>query len=195
MLEQAWHAHHGTLCRGVSWDRQPLSELQVGGWLAVCWVHELRGSPLQPAGDYQPCCLLLFWRRRLHTASAGWGWRPCAACWRRTTPAGQVRAGSLCCWLRQGLVACLWAEECHHGQCEHRLHSVFAAGGMPDLLLWHPGRRAAMLSEVKGPRDQLSDQQLAWLHVLADGGLEVEVLKVVEPGAGGKPKGKKRRRL
>jgi Fanconi-associated nuclease 1 len=62
---------------------------------------------------------------------------------------------------------------------------------MPDLLLWHPGRREAKLAEVKGPRDRLSDQQRAWMNSLADAGLRAEVLKVAEPGQGG---GKKRRR-
>ena len=58
------------------------------------------------------------------------------------------------------------------------------SGGMPDLLLWHPQRRAAVLSEVKGPRDRLSDQQRAWMIALTAAGLEVEVLKVREPAAG-----------
>lgn len=40
---------------------------------------------------------------------------------------------------------------------------------MPDLLLWHAGQRAAKLSEVKGPRDRLSDQQRAWMAALAGG--------------------------
>ncbi len=40
---------------------------------------------------------------------------------------------------------------------------------MPDLLLWHAGRRAAKLSEVKGPRDRLSDQQRAWMAALSGG--------------------------
>ncbi len=53
-------------------------------------------------------------------------------------------------------------------------------GGMPDLLLWRPADRRAKLSEVKGPRDRLSEQQRAWTAALAAAGLEVEVLKVVE---------------
>ncbi|KFM28553.1 Fanconi-associated nuclease 1-like protein [Auxenochlorella protothecoides] len=57
------------------------------------------------------------------------------------------------------------------------------AGGMPDLLLWNPARLKAKLVEVKGPRDRLSEQQRAWAHALTQGGLEVEVLKVVEPKA------------
>ena len=51
---------------------------------------------------------------------------------------------------------------------------------MPDLLLWRPSDRRAKLSEVKGPRDRLSEQQRAWAAALSDAGLEVEVLKVVE---------------
>lgn len=48
-------------------------------------------------------------------------------------------------------------------------------GGMPDLLLWHVGQRRAKASEVKGPRDRLSEQQRAWAAALAAGGLDVEV--------------------
>ena len=69
---------------------------------------------------------------------------------------------------------------------------------MPDLLLWHEGRRAAKLAEVKGPRDRLSDQQRAWMAALSDAGLEAVVLKVKEPGknggGGGASGARKRRR-
>lgn len=61
--------------------------------------------------------------------------------------------------------------------------SVPFAGGMPDLLLWHPGRNEAKLSEVKGPRDTLSMQQRAWLNALSAVGLQAEVFKVIEPGS------------
>ena len=57
---------------------------------------------------------------------------------------------------------------------------------MPDLLLWNNERKALMLSEVKGPRDTLSMQQLAWLAALSDAGIRVEVLKVKEPAKLGK---------
>ncbi|GIM13787.1 hypothetical protein Vretimale_16849, partial [Volvox reticuliferus] len=53
-------------------------------------------------------------------------------------------------------------------------------GGMPDLLLWRPERGDAMVSEVKGPRDRLSDQQRAWLAALSAAGVRAEVLRVVE---------------
>lgn len=53
--------------------------------------------------------------------------------------------------------------------------SVDCAGGMPDLLLWHPEHRRAKASEVKGPRDRLSEQQRAWAAALSAGGMDVEV--------------------
>ncbi|CAN4090736.1 unnamed protein product [Withania somnifera] len=55
------------------------------------------------------------------------------------------------------------------------------SSGMPDLLLWrfHDDYRGeAKLVEVKGPRDRLSEQQLAWLFFLMDCGFSVEVCKV-----------------
>ena len=61
-----------------------------------------------------------------------------------------------------------------------------SAGGMPDLLLWHPLKRKAKLSEVKGPRDRLSDQQRVWIAAITAAGLEVEVCKVQEPKSGAK---------
>lgn len=60
------------------------------------------------------------------------------------------------------------------------------------MLLWHPGRKTAKLSEVKGPRDTLSMQQRAWLNALTAAGIQAEVLKVVEPGTA--LKGRKRSR-
>lgn len=65
-------------------------------------------------------------------------------------------------------------------------------GGMPDLLLWKPGAGEAKLSEVKGPRDRLSDAQRAWFHALTAVGVQCEVLRIREPdsssskGKGGK---------
>ena len=51
---------------------------------------------------------------------------------------------------------------------------------MPDLLLWREADKSAKVSEVKGPRDRLSEQQRAWAAALSASGLAVEVLKVVE---------------
>jgi hypothetical protein len=38
----------------------------------------------------------------------------------------------------------------------------------------------AKLVEVKGPRDRLSDQQHAWIVILLDAGVSVQVCKVLE---------------
>jgi Fanconi-associated nuclease 1 len=38
----------------------------------------------------------------------------------------------------------------------------------------------AKLVEVKGPRDRLSEQQRAWIVILLNAGLSVEVCKVLE---------------
>lgn len=80
-------------------------------------------------------------------------------------------------------------------------------GGMPDLLLWRTPKNSstmcslcnchgsevplginqgqlpqgdAKLVEVKGPRDRLSEQQRAWIYLLMEAGLQVEVCKVIE---------------
>lgn len=121
-LAASWESHRGCMCRGVSWDRWELAELQL--------IAECVGGP----GLAAVC-------RLLAQDHGGWG------------------------------------------------------GGMPDLLLWHPERRVAKLSEVKGPRDRLSDQQRAWIAALSEAGVAVEVLKVVEPGVGkGKGKGRGQRK-
>lgn len=44
---------------------------------------------------------------------------------------------------------------------------------MPDLLLWSTEGQRAKLSEIKGPRDRLSDQQRAWAAALTAAGLQV----------------------
>lgn len=48
-------------------------------------------------------------------------------------------------------------------------------GGIPDLFLWHPGRREVMFSEVKSENDRLSDAQRLWIHVLTGAGITVEL--------------------
>lgn len=45
-------------------------------------------------------------------------------------------------------------------------------------------RGEAKLVEVKGPRDRLSEQQRAWILVLMDAGLCVEVCKIIEQPKG-----------
>ncbi|KAI9803493.1 MAG: hypothetical protein M1825_001836 [Sarcosagium campestre] len=52
-------------------------------------------------------------------------------------------------------------------------------GGMPDLFLWHVGRKEVMFSEVKSENDRLSDTQRLWIHVLTAAGLRVELCNAV----------------
>ena len=61
-----------------------------------------------------------------------------------------------------------------------RIPYVRCAGGMPDLLLWRPSDRRAKLSEVKGPRDRLSEQQRAWAAALSGAGLQVLLSALVD---------------
>ena len=60
------------------------------------------------------------------------------------------------------------------GCCRYR-QDLASPGGMPDLLLWRPATQDAKLSEVKGPRDSLSNQQRAWIAALLAAGLDCEV--------------------
>ena len=71
---------------------------------------------------------------------------------------------------------------------EQWLTAPWYSGGMPDLLLWNVSTCKAKLSEVKGPRDRLSEQQRAWINALTDAEVDVEVLKVIEPRVGKAPK-------
>ena len=58
------------------------------------------------------------------------------------------------------------------------------ATAAPDVVLDTENYKfEAMLVEVKGPRDRLSDKQRAWLAALGQGGLRVEVFRVHEPPA------------
>ncbi|GJN29527.1 hypothetical protein PR202_gb17755 [Eleusine coracana subsp. coracana] len=82
----------------------------------------------------------------------------------------------------RAIVACiggnLLASLVRHLAVDYRSWS----SGIPDLLLWRfldeRGGGEAKLVEVKGPRDQLSEQQRAWILVLMDFGFDVEVCKV-----------------
>uniref|UniRef100_A0A0E0DXS0 Fanconi-associated nuclease n=1 Tax=Oryza meridionalis TaxID=40149 RepID=A0A0E0DXS0_9ORYZ len=93
-------------------------------------------------------------------------------------------------WDRHSLTDLRAAVVCTGG---HRLASLLRhlaldyrswSSGMPDLLLWRfldeRGGGEAKLVEVKGPRDQLSEQQRAWILVLMDFGFDVEVCKIAE---------------
>ncbi|KAK9794912.1 hypothetical protein WJX73_005165 [Symbiochloris irregularis] len=100
-------------------------------------------------------------------------------------------------WEREGLEELVEIATCVGGSGLAAVCQLLAedhsgwAGGMPDLLLWKPGEAVAKLSEVKGPRDRLSDQQRAWITALTSAGVRCEVLKVLEPKAAGSKRGKR----
>lgn len=90
-------------------------------------------------------------------------------------------------WNRHSLTELRAAVTCVGGPCLASLCRHLAqdyrswSSGMPDLLLWRfhgEYRGEAKLVEVKGPRDQLSEQQRAWLLFLMDCGFNTEVCKV-----------------
>ncbi|KAG4158333.1 hypothetical protein ERO13_D02G113000v2 [Gossypium hirsutum] len=75
---------------------------------------------------------------------------------------------------------------CLASLCRHLAQDYSSwSSGMPDLLLWRfhgDYKGEAKLVEVKGPRDQLSEQQRAWLLLLMDCGFNAEVCKVSTTG-------------
>ncbi|XVF37850.1 hypothetical protein REPUB_Repub20aG0046500 [Reevesia pubescens] len=90
-------------------------------------------------------------------------------------------------WDRHSLSDLRAAVSCIGGPCLASLCRHLAqdyrswSSGMPDLLLWRfhgDYKGEAKLVEVKGPRDQLSEQQRAWLLLLIDSGFNAEVCKV-----------------
>jgi Fanconi-associated nuclease 1 len=164
LLRLAWEQHRGVMCRGVSWDRHTLEELQqvaecVGGrglaavMRLLATDHAGWSGEVAAEGGACGCCLCQ---------------HPAAVLSSRL-PDYLVKTGSM-----------LMCHTCLAGP------PATPAGGMPDLLLWRPAKRDAKLAEVKGPRDRLSSQQTAWMHALNDAGLRAEVLKVVEPSQAGK---------
>lgn len=56
----------------------------------------------------------------------------------------------------------------------------FTHSGFPDLLVWDPAKKICKFSEVKGPRDKLSEKQILWIDTLAKSGADIEVLYVKE---------------
>lgn len=56
----------------------------------------------------------------------------------------------------------------------------FTHSGFPDLLLWDPIKKIAKFSEVKSPRDKLSEKQILWIDVLSKAGADIEVFYVKE---------------
>ncbi|KIO34751.1 hypothetical protein M407DRAFT_16703 [Tulasnella calospora MUT 4182] len=50
--------------------------------------------------------------------------------------------------------------------------------GVPDLIIWKENAKECMFVEVKGPGDQLRENQRVWIDVMVRNGIAVEVLRV-----------------
>ncbi|KAG8909952.1 hypothetical protein FRC00_009145 [Tulasnella sp. 408] len=50
--------------------------------------------------------------------------------------------------------------------------------GVPDLIIWKEDVKECMFVEVKGPGDQLRENQRVWIDVMVRNGIAVEVLRV-----------------
>ncbi|KAG6543623.1 hypothetical protein Mapa_014986 [Marchantia paleacea] len=165
IVTQSWNKNFGTMCSGVNWERHSLAELLT---IATC----IGGSGLSHI------C------RLLAEDHAGWrGGMPDLLLWRTN-----VNASSDC-------------SKCPNCGClvsdVSLLNKPIDAISCKDLCLGEEGckyltedlvlstrnsavRGEAKLVEVKGPRDRLSEQQMAWIWILMNGGLSVEVCKVLE---------------
>ncbi|GJE96430.1 VRR-NUC domain-containing protein [Phanerochaete sordida] len=62
-------------------------------------------------------------------------------------------------------------------------------GGLPDLFIWHPENKTSKFVEVKGPGDNLQENQKLWIEVLLQAKVPVEVCHVAEHDES-KPEGK-----
>ncbi|KAI0086435.1 VRR-NUC domain-containing protein [Irpex rosettiformis] len=60
--------------------------------------------------------------------------------------------------------------------------------GVPDLIIWNKDTSTCKFVEVKGPGDNLQENQKLWIDVLLQAGIPVEVCRVYEEGEDGSPK-------
>ncbi|GBG84969.1 hypothetical protein CBR_g39432, partial [Chara braunii] len=160
MIAHCWAEREGTLCRGVNWERHSLSELQViaaciggDGLAAVCRL--LAEDHVAWSGGMPD---LLLWRERKLAPEKGEGTLP-----------GNANGGNA-----HGSHAPDYDAKFGKGNGEEGV-SPTQRNRERDITL-----REAKLVEVKGPRDRLSEQQMAWIDALVSAGLDVEVCKVVE---------------
>lgn len=88
-------------------------------------------------------------------------------------------------WGRQPIAELKEVARCLGGKGLAAILEMFAVdheswtAGMPDLVLWRPEDGRCMLSEVKSPRDRLSEQQRAWILSMEAAGITVEVCRVL----------------
>lgn len=182
LLANTWTQHKGTMCRGVNWERHSLEELQT---IALCV-----GGP-----GLSTIC------RLLAEDHAGWtAGMPDLLLWRVAPGAEPIPEVSTnhqpctncgCNQSERGLVRNARQETGtmgHSFQLEERADTSGRGSGesckVPSSCVrTHRKSRKhgeAKLVEVKGPRDRLSEQQRAWIWILMNAGLSVEVCKVLE---------------
>jgi hypothetical protein len=185
LLAGTWSRYKGTMCRCVNWERHSLEELQT---IALCV-----GGP----GLSAVC-------RLLAEDHAGWtGGMPDLLLWRtpdsndaeHVSEVGIDDARCLKCGCYQtskvvgsrsdenGSMNCSGKGKIRLGNGDCRFSSSFSlANRSSNAPTAGRGKKhgEAKLVEVKGPRDRLSEQQRAWVWILMNSGLTVEVLKVLE---------------
>ncbi|BBM97433.1 fanconi-associated nuclease 1 [Marchantia polymorpha subsp. ruderalis] len=165
IVTQSWNKNFGTMCDGVNWERHSLAELLT---IATCiggsgLSHVCRLLAEDHAGWRGGMPDLLLWRTSANTSS---DCSKCSMCGCSVTdvslkikPIDSMNCEDLC----------LGEEGCKNVTKDLVLSTRNTAL-----------RGEAKLVEVKGPRDRLSEQQMAWIWILMNGGLSVEVCKVLE---------------
>lgn len=165
-VRKSYVANYGKSCRGVSWS-SPLQLLQL---IAVC----ASGATL--AHIFDALC-----RNHKHFS----GGLPDLLLWRVLAPCEHSLPSSALppSTVEVVDVSCSQdSTEC--ASVPHRDSSDVAPTAcddeIPDIPLVPGARYEAMCVEVKGPRDRLSDKQRAWIQILTDAGLPVDVCYVKE---------------
>ena len=183
LLAQVYCKHYGQAIRGVAWDTYPLAFLQVvavglGGPALARILAALALDSAHLSGGLPD---LLLWRVLVpldmpgvevaQQESHGEGGLPncrrplpeAARLLRHAGPGGGQAHRDELRWpsdVPLSAPPCLWELLPSH---------------LSEILV------EVRLSEVKGPRDVLSDTQRAWLSILAEAGVQVEVCRVKEP--------------
>ncbi|CAM6105052.1 unnamed protein product [Calypogeia fissa] len=184
LLANTWTRHKGTMCRGVNWERHSLEELQT---IALCI-----GGP-----GLSTICKLLA------EDHAGWtAGMPDLLLWRtpNSSNSKEVSTDNIACTecscnqpkrlsastsqetSTMEYNACQREENLDNNGCGSGDGLNISKAFIKELANTRKSRKhgEAKLVEVKGPRDHLSEQQRAWIWILMNAGLTVEVCKVLE---------------
>ncbi|KAK9829081.1 hypothetical protein WJX72_003785 [[Myrmecia] bisecta] len=172
MLRKCWEAHHGVMCRGINWERHGLEDLvtiaECVGGRGLAAICQLLAEDLAGWSGGMPD--LLLWKPGVSMSSE-----------EATVPGDPL----------------MHAYEGSPVSDNLEGHRPDPSGGDGSGGITAAGQRraggCAKLSEVKGPRDRLSEQQRAWIGALTDAGVAVEVLKVVEPTMGPAKRARRRK--